>query len=1498
MLRINKLVVGILSGFALVISMSANAVIVFSDDFEGNLAQWTVNSNGGNASIGNETSNSGNRSLRLRWDTVTITSNVIDATATAADLRFWVRRGSDSFSENPENGENLTVQYLNNSNNWNTLIVYPGGGTQGEIFNYAAGLPADALHNGLRIRFNLNQGSGSDFDYWHVDDVIVDTIVSSAPTGLVAEWRFDELAWASNPQEVRDSSGNAHHGIAFNSQPTAGFLCNAADFTAAGVEDYIRLDHESLNGLDDWSISVWVTSNRNADQTILSASKSDSELNEAVMYFDGASTFWPSVRSNPFFDNNTRITLPYAINDGNFHHLVWTRDRSNSETCLYLDSSLVGCTTHADGGNTMEVITNGLIIGQEQDVVGGDFDINQVWVGLIDELVLFDNELNAGEVLFIYDNQLAGRRWNGDDRVCPEALPPATAYWRMDETTWDGSPGEVSDLSGNGLNMTSYSGALTNNLAPARTGDPGTCGYGQFDGSNSYLQIDHDPLLSISSNLSITLWMKPDSIPGSGLKTILSKDENYEFHLNPSGEIFWWWSASNLVTTGANIQAGNWYHISLTFRDGEQIIYINGVERGRSAWNGTLPQNTDPLQIGQDQFFGGRYFDGDIDEVRIFSSTLSHGQVMQSYLDIHPCSASTTCPFDFTDDFSVQSYGNNDGNKNFSSAWQEVGDNNAAGSGDIRITGGYLRIQNTNRNDPSIARSMDLSQALSAELRIDLRSSNSLEGNDRLFIEASSDGSSYTTLQEFRNDVVGIFTYDISGFISGNTHIRFRVSRGIFDSDEYYELNNAQVNITEYCGVSYFVINHDGAGINCLREAVSITAFDTGGNILTGYNGLVNLNTSTSNGNWFTVDNSGNSSDPAQGTLSDAAGDDNGAASYQFTPADQGTITLYFEDTHDESVNLAVAEGPASDDDSEGVIIFRPFGFVASPSPIATQVAGRPFNVQLTAAGQTPTQPECGVIEEYTGNKTINFWSNYNSPATSPTQINIDGTSIATSEPASSGQTVGFTNGIATLSVQYNDVGQIQFFAKDDIGIGDPTSGNSDEVIGGISPFVVRPFGYDISAQGNPDATSGSSAVYETAGNAFNMTLRSVNWQAADDTNNDGIPDNGADLSDNSVTPNIVNIPSAAPDISLTPQAQLVSNSVGVLGDTTVNFGNFSAVGTAGEGSVTFSQDWSEVGILTIDAITTNFMGSADNVIGSKNNIGRFIPASFDLTITDNFQAQCTAFSYAGFNNGSAGLTKTGQSDSITFNVQARNSNGAATQNYDADFAKLEAGTLSISGYDVTNSTTASGTTQTDPLPSPVFDTNGQATGLLISGVNYQFDAFSAPFNLRVDINAVDSDGVAGNVNSADVEQRLGRLQLTTSYGSEIETMRVPLFTEFFDGTNWSINTADNCTTYIDSQLTFVPGSYQGDLNSGETAVTFPGAATALSSGESTSAEGFWLSPPGLGNSGEVNIAFDLSAVNWLVFDWDGDGNIDNPQATVGFGRHRGSDRVIYWKEN
>ncbi|MHA7899475.1 MAG: hypothetical protein ACX94B_06380 [Henriciella sp.] len=137
--------------------------------FEDGIGNWT-RSNGGRAGINGDTFQSPSNSLYLRHNTVTVTSSAFDA-AELGDVEVWVRRGSDDFSENPEAGENLSLQYLNTASTWVTLETFLGDGTPGEIFDRTYTMPSDAIHANFQVRFSFSSGSGNGFDYWHVDDV-------------------------------------------------------------------------------------------------------------------------------------------------------------------------------------------------------------------------------------------------------------------------------------------------------------------------------------------------------------------------------------------------------------------------------------------------------------------------------------------------------------------------------------------------------------------------------------------------------------------------------------------------------------------------------------------------------------------------------------------------------------------------------------------------------------------------------------------------------------------------------------------------------------------------------------------------------------------------------------------------------------------------------------------------------------------------------------------------------------------------------------------------------------------------------------------------------------------------------------------------------------------------------------------------------------------------------------------------------------------------------
>ncbi len=168
--------------------------ILFSDDFERTSLspQWTT-SNSSNAGISTQTSNSGTRSLYTRYGVVSVTSQTINLAVSGAKVEMWIRRGDDSFSEDPDRNEDLVIEYLDNTSTWKQISTYAGDGTPGEIYNLSYQLPLDALYNNFQLRIRQTGGSGTGWDYWHVDDVVITETGYVAPPPALVVGQCDEF---------------------------------------------------------------------------------------------------------------------------------------------------------------------------------------------------------------------------------------------------------------------------------------------------------------------------------------------------------------------------------------------------------------------------------------------------------------------------------------------------------------------------------------------------------------------------------------------------------------------------------------------------------------------------------------------------------------------------------------------------------------------------------------------------------------------------------------------------------------------------------------------------------------------------------------------------------------------------------------------------------------------------------------------------------------------------------------------------------------------------------------------------------------------------------------------------------------------------------------------------------------------------------------------------------------------------------------------------------
>ncbi len=138
------------------------------------------------------------------------------------------------------------------------------------------------------------------------------------------------------------------------------------------------------------------------------------------------------------------VNAATTLFDGTSHDLAVTWDSTSGLVEVFIDGASQGTSTLQQGAS---LSTNGvLILGQEQDSLGGGFDPNQVFSGEIDELRFFDAVRTAMEIQGDLDVPLQLNR-------LPAGL---TNYYRFDAA----AGGVVEDLVGNTplalFNVTDY----------------------------------------------------------------------------------------------------------------------------------------------------------------------------------------------------------------------------------------------------------------------------------------------------------------------------------------------------------------------------------------------------------------------------------------------------------------------------------------------------------------------------------------------------------------------------------------------------------------------------------------------------------------------------------------------------------------------------------------------------------------------------------------------------------------------------------------------------------------------------------------------------------------------------------------------------------------------------------------------------------------------------------------------------------------------------------
>ena len=188
---------------------------------------------------------------------------------------------------------------------------------------------------------------------------------------------------------------------------------------------------------------------------------------------------------------------------------------------------------------------------------------------------------------------------------------------------------------GSGTSVADASAAANNGTVSGAVWASGRYGGGlRFDGTNDVVTVADAASLDLTTAMTLEAWVNPAAVP-TNWRSIVAKERatnsmTYQLAANSNTNVpaTRGYIANGVRTLqgGTRLSAGAWVHLAATYDGAMQRLYVNGVQVASRAQTGTITVTTNALRIGGSTTMG-QYFNGTIDEVRVYNRALVAAEI-------------------------------------------------------------------------------------------------------------------------------------------------------------------------------------------------------------------------------------------------------------------------------------------------------------------------------------------------------------------------------------------------------------------------------------------------------------------------------------------------------------------------------------------------------------------------------------------------------------------------------------------------------------------------------------------------------------------------------------------------------------------------------------------------------------------------------------------------------------------------------------------------------
>jgi len=390
----------------------------------------------------------------------------------------------------------------------------------------------------------------------------------------VGYWKFDE----NTGTNAYDRSGSGNDGAITGATWAQGQHGSALDFN--GTTNFVNCGNDSSLQLDTGgTIQAWIKIDEldsGYDNTIIMKGDGASWANLHYIIFENSGTnkilLSVSDGTTPLSTSGPETS---ALSPDTWYHVVATWGSTYKR--IYLNGELQ---------ETVEssIMPKNTMTSCQVDI-GMSYPNSYYFDGLIDEVKIYDYVRTAAQITYDYnkgrpvahykfDEGTGSIAHNSESSAYSGAAP--VGWWRMDESSWNGTADEVTDSSGNGNDGVRVATATTS--SSSKVGP--YCG--TFDGDSDYVNCGNDDSLDFPTNdFTLEAWVNMTA----GANILLRKGGGYStgapgYSIAGGASSILQISGTTAVIYNANpggtLATGAWNHLAYSVdRDGYVKKYIN-----------------------------------------------------------------------------------------------------------------------------------------------------------------------------------------------------------------------------------------------------------------------------------------------------------------------------------------------------------------------------------------------------------------------------------------------------------------------------------------------------------------------------------------------------------------------------------------------------------------------------------------------------------------------------------------------------------------------------------------------------------------------------------------------------------------------------------------------------------------------------------------------------------------------------------------------------------